>query len=90
MNKKSQITSHVLDTSIGSPGRGIIIRLQSFENEKWQKWAKEKKSDKMMDDFFGKIPTLLGLKKEDVEFEARFKHHRVEYYYTLKNSIKIK
>lgn len=67
----------------------VLVIVSGIENEKWQKWAKEKKSDKMMDNFFGKIPKLLGLKEEDVEFEARFKHHRVEYYYTLKNSRKI-
>jgi len=36
MSKKSQITTHVLDTSIGSPGKGILVRLQSFKNENWQ------------------------------------------------------
>jgi 5-hydroxyisourate hydrolase / 2-oxo-4-hydroxy-4-carboxy-5-ureidoimidazoline decarboxylase len=38
-DKKSQITTHVLDTSIGSPGKGILVRLQSFKDEKWQNIA---------------------------------------------------
>jgi 5-hydroxyisourate hydrolase/2-oxo-4-hydroxy-4-carboxy-5-ureidoimidazoline decarboxylase len=37
--KQSQITTHVLDTSIGSPGKGIVVRLQNFKNEKWQNLA---------------------------------------------------
>ena len=39
LNKRSQITTHVLDTSIGSPGKGILIRLQSYEDGKWQNIA---------------------------------------------------
>lgn len=34
--KVSQITTHVLDTSIGRPGENITIRLKYFHNEKWQ------------------------------------------------------
>ena len=33
--KGSQLTSHVLDTSIGRPGNNISIRLQAFRGEKW-------------------------------------------------------
>ena len=36
LNKRSQITTHVLDTSIGSPGKGILVKLQRIEEEKWQ------------------------------------------------------
>ncbi len=39
MNKRSQITTHVLDTSIGSPGKGIVILLQSQKNGIWQSFA---------------------------------------------------
>ncbi|MCF6132628.1 2-oxo-4-hydroxy-4-carboxy-5-ureidoimidazoline decarboxylase [Flavobacterium wongokense] len=34
--KVSQITTHVLDTSTGIPGKDISIRLQAFRNGKWQ------------------------------------------------------
>ncbi|NPE26802.1 methyltransferase domain-containing protein [Methanococcoides sp. SA1] len=64
----------------------ILVIVSGIENEKWQKWAKEKKGDDKMDNFLGRIPKLLGLEKEEVELGARFKHHRVEYYYTLKES----
>ena len=31
VGKRSHITTHVLDTSIGSPGKGILVRLQHFK-----------------------------------------------------------
>ena len=34
--KVSQITTHVLDTSTGIPGKDISIRLQAFRNNVWQ------------------------------------------------------
>ncbi|WP_293871574.1 2-oxo-4-hydroxy-4-carboxy-5-ureidoimidazoline decarboxylase [Flavobacterium sp.] len=34
--KVSQITTHVLDTSTGIPGKNISIRLQAFRNNTWQ------------------------------------------------------
>ncbi|MFH0808536.1 MAG: L-histidine N(alpha)-methyltransferase [archaeon] len=64
----------------------VLVIVSGIENEKWQEWAKEKKPNDKMDNFFGKIPKLLGLEKNETEFGARFKHHRVEYYYILKKS----
>ena len=34
--KVSQLTTHVLDTSIGKPGKDISIRLKQFANGSWQ------------------------------------------------------
>lgn len=31
----SQVTTHVLDTAAGKPGKGISIRLMKNENNKW-------------------------------------------------------
>jgi len=31
-----QLTTHVLDTSLGKPGQDLAIRLQAFKKEKWQ------------------------------------------------------
>jgi len=31
-----QLTTHVLDTSLGKPGQDLAIRLQAFQQEKWQ------------------------------------------------------
>ena len=35
----SQLTTHVLDTSIGKPGKNITIRLKIIENNSWQTMA---------------------------------------------------
>jgi len=49
----SQITTHVLDTSTGIPGKDISIRLQAFKNNTWQTIAQGiTNSD-------GRIPDLL-------------------------------
>ena len=37
--KVSQITTHVLDTAIGKPGKNISIRLQVIRNHAWQTFA---------------------------------------------------
>ena len=31
-----QLTTHVLDTSVGKPGQDLAIRLQAYQQEKWQ------------------------------------------------------
>lgn len=36
MFKGSQLTTHVLDTSLGKPGQDLSIKLQQFKNENWQ------------------------------------------------------
>jgi uncharacterized SAM-dependent methyltransferase len=42
------------------------------------------------DKFFIYLPLRLGLKKEDVEFDVRFKNSRIEFFYTLKKDKNIK
>jgi len=37
--KVSQLTTHVLDTSVGKPGQNITIRLKQFSNGSWQTMA---------------------------------------------------
>ncbi|MGC4041526.1 MAG: 2-oxo-4-hydroxy-4-carboxy-5-ureidoimidazoline decarboxylase [Flavobacterium sp.] len=51
--KVSQITTHVLDTSTGIPGKDISIRLQSFRNNSWQTIAQGITNND------GRIPDLL-------------------------------
>lgn len=51
--KVSQITTHVLDTSTGIPGKDISIRLQAFRNNIWQTIAQSKTNTD------GRIPDLL-------------------------------
>ncbi len=38
-NVKSQLTTHVLDTSTGRPARNVIIRLKDFGENKWETFA---------------------------------------------------
>jgi 5-hydroxyisourate hydrolase/2-oxo-4-hydroxy-4-carboxy-5-ureidoimidazoline decarboxylase len=51
--KVSQITTHVLDTSTGIPGKDISIRLQAFQNNVWQTIAQGITNND------GRIPDLL-------------------------------
>ena len=51
--KVSQITTHVLDTSVGLPGKSISIRLQAKRNGKWQTIAQG------ITNADGRIPDLL-------------------------------
>jgi 5-hydroxyisourate hydrolase/2-oxo-4-hydroxy-4-carboxy-5-ureidoimidazoline decarboxylase len=51
--KVSQITTHVLDTSTGIPGKDISIRLQAFRNNVWQTIAQG------ITNADGRIPDLL-------------------------------
>lgn len=51
--KVSQITTHVLDTSTGIPGKEISIRLQSFKNNLWHTIAQG------ITNADGRIPDLL-------------------------------
>lgn len=51
--KVSQITTHVLDTSVGVPGKNITIRLRRFCNGSWQTLAQG------ITNTDGRIPDLL-------------------------------
>lgn len=35
----SQLTTHVLDTSVGKPGKDITVRLRTLSNDSWQTFA---------------------------------------------------
>lgn len=62
----------------------VLVMVSGVGNKKWEEWAATKKEDKKMDTFFGLIPQQIGLSKEEIEFGARFRNSRVEYYYTIK------
>ena len=51
--KVSQITTHVLDTAVGLPGKNISIRLQTYSNNIWQTIAQG------ITNADGRIPDLL-------------------------------
>lgn len=55
----SQITTHVLDTSIGKPGEGIQIELQEHKEGEWQTLAEGvTNEDGRIADLLGKDSTL--------------------------------
>src|SRR6476620_9753899 len=56
--KVSQITTHVLDTSTGIPGKEISIRLQAFRNNVWQTIAQG------ITNADGRIPDLLAQERK--------------------------
>lgn len=59
-----------------NPGKNINETLKAYDN-------------KFVDNYLSSILTQVGIKKEDMEFGARFKNNRVEIYYTIKKDIKI-
>jgi uncharacterized SAM-dependent methyltransferase len=42
------------------------------------------RENKGFDKFLGYIPLQLGFEKNDIEYNARFKNSRIEFFYTLK------
>lgn len=45
---------------------------------------KELRGNKESDKFLGYIPLQLGLDRSDIEYDARFRNSRIEFFYTLK------
>jgi len=64
----------------------VLVIVSGIASEKWQEWIDEVNDEKKvkMNSFLIKIPMQLGLSKDEVEFGARFKNSRVEYYYIVK------
>lgn len=62
----------------------LIIDAARDDNKHEERALKYQKS-KDFDNWMVAVPTLLGLKREDLEFGVRFKAPRLEVYYTLKN-----
>lgn len=81
--KPSQLTTHVLDTSIGKPGKDITIRLKKFDGGLWQIFAQGVTNDD------GRIPDLIPpgkiLKNENYKlvFETRshFEMQKIKGFY---------
>ncbi|MGB3949082.1 MAG: hydroxyisourate hydrolase [Bacteroidia bacterium] len=57
----SQITTHVLDTSIGKPAQGVSIVLKQFKNSEWNVLGEGKTNSD------GRLPNLLNA---DVKLQA--------------------
>lgn len=72
--KVSQITTHVLDTSVGIPGKNICIQLQSFNNNQWQTIAQGRTNSD------GRIPDLLPQNRNLKPSTYKMVFHCGEYY----------
>ena len=64
----SQVTTHILDTSVGKPARGIAVSLFQFKNDVWKKIATGRTNED------GRIPDLLPpvLKIEKTKYKLVF------------------
>lgn len=72
--KVSQITTHILDTSVGVPGKNICIQLQLFNNNQWQTIAQGRTNND------GRIPDLLPQNKNLKPSIYKMVFHCGEYY----------
>lgn len=67
----------------------VLLIGNGITNGKKNNWVKEYK-DNVINKWLIQIPQLLGLKKEDVEYDVRFVNSRVEELYLLKKDKEIK
>jgi len=74
----SQITTHVLDTSLGKPAEGLAIALQRKENGVWENLASGRT------DADGRIGNLLLPNETLAAGIYRMEFHTGEYYQALK------
>jgi uncharacterized SAM-dependent methyltransferase len=63
----------------------VLVIVSGIAHERWDEWVEFAKQNKKMDFFFSHIPLQLGLSREDIEWGARIRNTRVEYYYTIRN-----
>ena len=61
----SQITTHILDTSIGKPAQGVSIVLKQFQNSEWKVLGEGKTNSD------GRLPNLLDT---DVKLQVGVYH----------------
>ena len=73
----SQITTHVLDTSLGKPAEGLAIALQQLENGKWENIASGRTNAD------GRIANLLLPNESLVPGVYRMEFQTGEYYQAL-------
>lgn len=71
-------------------GNDLILIDAAIADEKIEERTKSQGENKDVDNFLIKMPLLLGLKEKDLEYNTRFKNHRIEFYYTIKNDKTIK
>jgi uncharacterized SAM-dependent methyltransferase len=63
----------------------ILLIGNGLNNHKTQEeLVKACRANKGFDKFLGYIPLQLGFEREDIEYNARFKNSRIEFFYTIK------
>lgn len=70
------------------PGDLLLVDTAVADEKILEKTAAHSKN-KSVENFLVHIPLQLGLSREDVEYGARFKNSRVEFYFSIKNDRKI-
>ena len=71
-------------------GTDLLMIDTAVADEKIEERTKSQAENKYVDNFLIKMPLQLGLKKEDLKYNTRFKNYRMEFYYTIKNNRTIK
>jgi len=66
-------------------GNDLLVIDTAVADKKIEERAKAQAKNKEVDNFLIKMPLLLGLDEEDLEYSTRFKNHRMEFYYVIKN-----
>lgn len=68
----------------------ILIVDTAVDDKKQEERAREYSKNKKLQDWLVHIPLQLGLKKEDVTFDVRFRNQRIEAYYIVNKDVTIK
>ena len=71
-------------------GTDLLVIDTAVADEKIEERTKSQAKNRYVDKFLIKMPLQLGLRKEDLEYNTRFKNYRMEFYYTIKNDRTIK
>jgi hypothetical protein len=67
-------------------GAGDLFLLDTaIDDHKQEERVESYKNNKFINEWLIYIPLQLGLSKEDVEFDVRFRNSRIEAYYIIKN-----
>ena len=79
----SQITTHILDTSIGKPAVGITITLYVGENDEWTEIARGKTNEdgRIADILDDKVKLIEGIYKLRFETKDYFDKNRIPTFY---------
>lgn len=70
--------------------KDLLLVDTAVADEKITEKAELQSKNKLVEEFLIQITSQIGLKREDVEYGARFKNQRVEFFFAIKNNKKIK